>query len=492
MKAINNLLANPNFIELDNLLNRFNVFVATDMLHREIKHTKFLSFLLDPNETHGCGDYFLRIFLTKLLLGVDDINLMGLQTDLTQIFPEWNNRRGNKEQIDIVLSIPIINSKKILLIAVENKINATQGDDQLPKYDSILNGAFSDEDFIVKKFYLTKYSETPDSVQWINILYSETVMPTVELLLKSKGDKVSSYLKSILEDYLHLMTDDEETDDDIQKLLQGIDRVSMDEVQKSRPTPTRSEPMSDWSSLWIRYPRACKQINDYDSDFRKPALNWWQSLNNKTLEFQSLSVNTSKDDLLKFSIETSNRKNFRFSLLTHDNAESLIEMSKGAKRKWLESNRNLAFEVYIVPIVKFNIAEEPEDTDKCNIWVNLVLGALNLTAQNRLDLVNSIKPLGWTRIKLKMREDATTTNIISSTTRAPWKAGEIDSNSEAIKNWISSNLFTITEGSTAKTFTLTLNVDLKKEAEALNASLRNWIVNRKREDNPNDPSASGS
>ena len=58
MTQINNeleykLLAKEEFMQLSKLLNRFNIFEATDMGRREIKHTKFLCYLLDPNESHG-------------------------------------------------------------------------------------------------------------------------------------------------------------------------------------------------------------------------------------------------------------------------------------------------------------------------------------------------------------------------------------------------------------------------------------------------------
>ena len=45
------------------LRNRFNLFEAVNMVRQEIRHSSFLAFLLNPAESHGLGDRFLRAIL---------------------------------------------------------------------------------------------------------------------------------------------------------------------------------------------------------------------------------------------------------------------------------------------------------------------------------------------------------------------------------------------------------------------------------------------
>ena len=48
---------------LEDMLAEFNVFEMLGIEKNEIRHSAFLAWLLDPNGTHGLGDYFLRRFL---------------------------------------------------------------------------------------------------------------------------------------------------------------------------------------------------------------------------------------------------------------------------------------------------------------------------------------------------------------------------------------------------------------------------------------------
>jgi len=63
----NFLYENKELEHLEDIVDHFNIFVALDIKDNELKHSVFLSWLLDPSETHGLGDYFLKIFLRKPL-----------------------------------------------------------------------------------------------------------------------------------------------------------------------------------------------------------------------------------------------------------------------------------------------------------------------------------------------------------------------------------------------------------------------------------------
>lgn len=79
------LLANADFIKLNSVLNKFNVFHATDMKKREVKHTKFLAYLLDPNESHGFGKKILTDFLLKCIgLGMR-FNIFDYDLDFSEV-----------------------------------------------------------------------------------------------------------------------------------------------------------------------------------------------------------------------------------------------------------------------------------------------------------------------------------------------------------------------------------------------------------------------
>ena len=52
--------------EIKHSLSEFNIFNVLGIQHREIRHSNFIDWLFDPNESHQLGDVFLKD-LFKLL-----------------------------------------------------------------------------------------------------------------------------------------------------------------------------------------------------------------------------------------------------------------------------------------------------------------------------------------------------------------------------------------------------------------------------------------
>jgi len=60
-KALEEFLMDIEILEpLERIISEFNVFEALGIIHTEIRHSKVLSWLLDPAENHGLGDYVLK------------------------------------------------------------------------------------------------------------------------------------------------------------------------------------------------------------------------------------------------------------------------------------------------------------------------------------------------------------------------------------------------------------------------------------------------
>jgi len=92
--------------------NQFNIFRVMFKLHDEkYLHSRFISFLLDPNGSHGQGTRFLALFLE--VMGVSNYSLDGVTVN-----PNEQNR-GEIHNIDI-----LINNKYKQAIIIENKVFA--------------------------------------------------------------------------------------------------------------------------------------------------------------------------------------------------------------------------------------------------------------------------------------------------------------------------------------------------------------------------------
>lgn len=106
---------------------------------RESVHSNFLAWLLNPAANHGIGDYFLKNFLP--LAG--EPPAVGAAAD-------WSNSEVQLEWFCVVdevssyLDLLILNHSAQFLCAIENKIFAPEGGDQLTRYRKGLAAAYPD------------------------------------------------------------------------------------------------------------------------------------------------------------------------------------------------------------------------------------------------------------------------------------------------------------------------------------------------------------
>ena len=98
----------------------FNPFDVLWYADYEIRHSNVLAWLLQPDETHGIGDAFIRDFTTALNEGArsQDIPLVPVPSSF-----EAENVRVERE-LDCV-DITIFFRNERVVIAIENKIEET-------------------------------------------------------------------------------------------------------------------------------------------------------------------------------------------------------------------------------------------------------------------------------------------------------------------------------------------------------------------------------
>jgi hypothetical protein len=105
---------------------RFNVFDALKIQFKEMSHSTFLAFLLDPSQSHDQGDRYLRSFLELIDVVVPE-TLDNIQVVVERPIPPYG-------QLDILIFIP-----SVLTICIENKIGARDQENQMSRYIEWLN-----------------------------------------------------------------------------------------------------------------------------------------------------------------------------------------------------------------------------------------------------------------------------------------------------------------------------------------------------------------
>lgn len=114
-----------------------NLLAIIGVQWSEAVHSNFLAWLLNPTANHGIGDYFLKNFL--LLTGEPSaINAVADWAD-SKVQTEWP---CTVDGIDGRLDILVVNRSARFLCAIENKILASEGGDQLTRYRKGLEAAY--------------------------------------------------------------------------------------------------------------------------------------------------------------------------------------------------------------------------------------------------------------------------------------------------------------------------------------------------------------
>lgn len=172
VKALNAFLSDISCIdELEGILGKPNIFDVLGTARTEIRHSNMLKWLLDPSGTHGLGGLFLRLFLQTLgKRGAEAIRLLAVDLESFVVMREHRH-------IDLL----IVSKAAKVVIAVENKVDSGEHDNQLERYEKSVGGEYPD---YYKVFvFLSPEGRSASDGNWLSLDY-EAVLDAVRYCLK--------------------------------------------------------------------------------------------------------------------------------------------------------------------------------------------------------------------------------------------------------------------------------------------------------------------
>jgi len=128
------LVGNEDLDRLEALLDRFNIFEAIGMVSRELNHSQFLSYLLDPRKNHGLGNLFIKRLLQNVLSIADEGEDRALMPISAIELELWDLERMTVQREWHRVDILLRDVEHRLVVLIENKIKSGEHSDQLQRY----------------------------------------------------------------------------------------------------------------------------------------------------------------------------------------------------------------------------------------------------------------------------------------------------------------------------------------------------------------------
>jgi len=207
VEALEDLVLDNDLDRLEGFTSGFNIFESIGAVRREIRHSDFLSFLLNPKESHGLHDVFIKSILFDVVkrnrsaVGISPIDIDLLDLSNIEVRREWEN-------IDILLLSDVGN----FVCAIENKIDTTEHSNQLSRYESQVNASF--ENYNTLFIYLTLDGSPPENNEnWLSYSYQDIYEVLISILKESEGN-IGQDIYVLLKHYVeminrHFMSDNE-------------------------------------------------------------------------------------------------------------------------------------------------------------------------------------------------------------------------------------------------------------------------------------------
>ena len=227
-----NLLDDVDFDRLDLGLKKPNIFSILKISRNEIRHSNFLSWLLNPKESHGLGDIFLKRFLREVFSsdkfdGISQVDVEGLDFTRVDVLREWNN-------IDILIST------SELVVCVENKVFSKDHSNQLLRYRKIIEEHFPNktQTFV----YLNpEGEESSEEVENYYPLSYEFIVETLERILEVYIDSMKTQVVQYIRDYVTTLKQDIMGTDklvDISRKIYSNHKELLDFILENKPDET--------------------------------------------------------------------------------------------------------------------------------------------------------------------------------------------------------------------------------------------------------------
>jgi len=215
-------LVDSDLEELSAKLGEFNILQVLRIERAEIRHSNVLAWLLNPRESHGLSDAFVRRFISTLLLDNEqaDLGLSSAAVELmdlvdVEVRREWRN-------IDLL----IYSKENRLVVFVENKLLSRESKGQLLKYKEIVQQGFPHAKTVIPVLLTLEGDEPSEIAKGLGYIpWSHAVLYRVSTeVIEQQQKRIPQDAQIFLRHYMNILRRESMQDKELEDLCKSIYR----------------------------------------------------------------------------------------------------------------------------------------------------------------------------------------------------------------------------------------------------------------------------
>ena len=251
LQALTDFVLSSELKELEASIGGFNLFQTLGLESRELAHSQVLAWLLQPSESHGFGELFLRRWLMRVVRDAESTEtklpsapeIEAAEWVQIDVNTEVAMSRENRLDVVVTLRERGQQGEPLWVVAIEVKVDSEEGEDQLARYKEVLKKRHPKAERQVFVF-LTKEELIPGDLSWIRCGF-ESVLKTLEEGLSQRSGAIGAGPKLLLENYKALLEEQFVNEDKIANAVRNIVKAHGEAVELI--LKYKSDPLREWT-----------------------------------------------------------------------------------------------------------------------------------------------------------------------------------------------------------------------------------------------------
>lgn len=234
--ALEALILDPDLERLEDLLSGFNLFEVLGIQRRELQHSAFLAWLLDPLGSHGLRDYFLRSFLSQAAREARErgiVDITPLDVDAWKL--SYIDVATERHNVDILL----VDENDGFVCLIENKIGSSEHSNQLRRYINTVEHEHAE--LILFPIFLTPDGTEPedseDAERYVPFGYGQ-IASLIDRVLQTRSSTISANVAEFMRQYADTLRrhvlDSSDNIDELAKHIYSKHQTAIEQIIKAR------------------------------------------------------------------------------------------------------------------------------------------------------------------------------------------------------------------------------------------------------------------